>query len=1443
MVTMKRKLTISVLFIILMANVRAQVASDTLGCVPLAVNFKSPNPAINNPVWDFNDGASSDKLNPSHTFTQPGTYTVTLKSGTQQVASIRIRVLPEIQPQIAVDTNQGCAPLRIKFTDKSIVPAGLMVTGYLWDFGDGVSSQLKNPSHTYEIIGSFDVGFNILTSIPQCNVSKIFEDQVVIADQQNVLFGIDSISPTCIFPTRLYLTNYGTLDSTFTYKWDFGNGTYSNKAQPDPITYQQPNDYTIVLVVDNNKGCRSSISSTVSVRFYPPFMIDIPDTVCYKAKTSFINNTAAADFEWSFGAQADPKISTDRTPSVVFNSKGFHDIHVRQKTNLGCERDTTYRVFVEEADATFTITPDTACSLPATFSCEALVKSYKEYLWDGIVAGAYYSESVQSVGRDSFYYNEPDSVAVQLGVTSKNGCFSKSTQKYYVLLPNAQFEVNAFEGEAPFLLRVTDKSKSVSPIIKWIFTWGDGTSTEYDATTIGDAFHEYDFPGDYYVNLAIITENGCMDKYFGATIHVHKKPVFQSGNCSVSLPDPVICLNDSLVISILGVPDEIDAVNLSIGNTITGCEKTSFFTYSGGEEPGIYPIIMTLENGGQFYEFTDNITIKGARAHIKYQVSCTDRLKVFFENKSKNATDFYWEIMGEKIRQDSFYYTFPGKGDYKVSLTAENQADNCAAHTESVTISLREPIADIQTDLKWCAGVDYKLISTHCKDAVIGCKSGYLWSFPKEIGFPNIVTDRDTVKAKLPPGKHTITLEVRDVNGCRDTAYAVVDVYGLNAGFTSDRDSLCRPVTATFTDISEHDLPIISYQWSFDTTKNSPVTSHTFTNLQESGSAWVVLKVVDSLGCKSEKNKEFTVYSPSVKLSYEPLICEGQNIVLTATDVKPVDSDFDYLWKVDEQAVPGGNGLTIPLPSPGQHTIDLKIVERGTNCVTDNQVVVRVTAKPNAVISGITDSVFCYPKTLQLTGENSVIDSFDTVKYSWDLGNGQRSLVTNPVATYNKGKYTISLMVKSDLGCSDMVQKEVTLVGPEGRLIADKEKVCKGELITFTVSDLKDVSSYYWDFGQGETAQNVSPFSYAYNYVPESGNTFASVVLRSAETGCETVLTAPVGIYQVIADFPEATTCDGAVQVLNRSTGADQQTWSYNGAILSTQTNPLISFGNPGSYKVDLFIVNTESGCRDTVSRTLTFLQKPTLLAPASINLCGPETYKIVASPGVTYTFNPAVNAVISGDSIVIKADQNSILAITATSQNGCTATTNINIRHTDLVVVDTVLVADRCMINAPVTLDLTLTEGDTIFWLDINGTTPEPGVLSCLNCSNPVVSPEYIGTLTAYISNYEACGRKTISFEVKNTRAEIPNVFSPNNDGYNDVFRPIRPGFDQDKQPTLLNMTIFDRWGKQVYSSDKPWDGTMGGKQAPSEVYLYKVTYRVDSCTVSYRGDVTLLR
>lgn len=103
------------------------------------------------------------------------------------------------------------------------------------------------------------------------------------------------------------------------------------------------------------------------------------------------------------------------------------------------------------------------------------------------------------------------------------------------------------------------------------------------------------------------------------------------------------------------------------------------------------------------------------------------------------------------------------------------------------------------------------------------------------------------------------------------------------------------------------------------------------------------------------------------------------------------------------------------------------------------------------------------------------------------------------------------------------------------------------------------------------------------------------------------------------------------------------------------------------------------------------------------------------------------------------------------------------------------------------------------------------------------------------------------VIFDAECCRLIMPNAFTPNGDGRNDTFLPVKP---ENCMITEFEMQVFNRWGKMVFSSNDPdnaWDGRDGSNTAPSDVYVFWLKYKAignnNEFDQTLKGDVTLIR
>lgn len=1447
---MKKILLISILYgVIALGSASAQIASDTIGCVPVNVQFTSPQPHLSNVLWDFGDGTSSSLTDPSHVFIQVGEYNVLLKHNDTLVAQVKVRVLPEVEPSFTTDVTVGCAPVTVSFNHTTSIQSGLNLIGVLWDFGDGQGSTDLNPQNTYTHIGNYPIALTVNTSIEQCNNTYIFDDYIRINNEQNVDFQLDSISHMCSLPISAYFSYSGDFGPSYTYLWDFGNGISDTKRDPDPVLYQSEGKYVITLRVDDGQNCVSTIKKDVDIRYNPIVQVNMPAIACLNQNMVIDNNSIGQDFSWVFGPQAQPTTSSDMKPSnIVYNTLGPQEITLSITSDQGCTIDTTFNITVGGADTLFTLEPQFVCSSPTTIVVKANADDATSYRWDGEFGDQFQNITIVLPETDSFYYHERDSVSIRLDVVDKNGCIGSSKNYYIVQSVNAQFELSNHEGEAPFFLDVYDRSESDYPIVQWVFSWGDGTSTTYDPSDIAFAGHIYENPGEYYINLYIINSIGCIDEHNGALINVVEPlKIVESPHCDGgSGGDRTICYGDTLNVLVSNLPEGVQAWHANLGRRMSHCETSSYFVYTVLDDPGqtLMPT-LTLDNGGYFYEFNvQSFDIGGAKAAIGYQTNCTDRYTVFFKNKSVNAERFYWVIDSTIIRLDSFYHDFKGKGDYDVILIAENGLVGCAPDTARVTIKLRDPIADISSIDNWCPYIPTTLSSGMSEDNVVGCKMGYHWWLANNNDVADIITDKDSIQLTLPHGLHRVYLEVRDVNGCRDTTYKDINVALIIADFIPSHTKLCDPLMASFVSNSISDFPIVSYDWNILPDQNTDSISYTFTDLENKSNIRILLTITDSLGCMSTSTKNLPVYKPTSSIQFDSLMCASNVLPIMAGDYTQNGSSLDYIWQINGMLVEGGGQLNIDHLPVGNYNVQLEIIEKSTGCNNYYDFEFSIVDAPIAHI-GILDSLFCFPKTFALSGDSSFIHPMDDVSFLWSFGDNRVSNRYNPIVTFGKGTHNVMLTLTSTLGCQSTDTKKISLVGPNGELMVDKEVVCLGDDVTFSLVNDEDVSSYYWDFGQGQIRYNESPVVYTYDFLPPSSSTFASLILQSQETGCETIMATPISIADFIASFEPDTTCNDTMTIPNLSLGADTYEWTFEQGDITQEFSPFLSVPQPGTYPLTLTTYNETYGCRDTLTHVITFFERPVFSLPVEVTLCGDQEQDFVLKNEYTYTFLPTGYCTINDLGLLtFSASSSSNVEVVAENIHGCTSSQYVYIQHTPFEIEEQekdLLVCDNYQ---DINLSFSQYDGDILDW-QWNGQPFDTEILSCTNCPTPLVILPIEGVLSLNIDNYNQCLNRLYTFNIANVQVDVPNVFSPNGDDVNDLFRPVVVSeLTSDIDFTIHNITVINRWGKEVFRDAKPWDGLIDNKPAPAEVYYFSMSFSLgDQCTKSVKGSVTLLR
>ena len=1291
----KLPLYIKTLFFLFVANYSAysQTASVTAGCAELKVEFTAPQAASY--FWKFGDGSASisNLQNPVHSYIQPGTYAAQLfdqEDGNQIGDDIIITVFPPIIFEINADVRTGCAPLEVNFTSTIHIHPDIEEEGIVWTFGDGNSvteeiiGNTSNTSYTYPDNGVYTVSVKVITSESiKCDEPVIFEDYIVLEGQRTSFF--PNRLSACDLPASFTFTNTTDAEAGTTYFWDFDNGQTSTEEGPITITYNSEGLFNPRLTSTSPNGCENFQQRTISIGS-PIITPTFPDTVCLFSEVRLTHSTIARDYIWDFsGSSIDTSFSSliteEKNPTVVFTESGLQTFTLTAIAQDGCESITTLNIYVFHADASYTLGPEASCTDPVLIEYTAIDPDLSLYIFNHDLEGDGMDVTrntptganvYQQPQVDPYHINTLDSLNTRLIVISKQGCRDTSFLKYDVQKPEAFFIPDIVKGCIPFEVTFSDLSFSESEIQIRSWDFGDGVTEVFsvDDTIIS---HTYNTTGIHEVVLTVFDESGCLDVSREVQIIAIDKTIIQ-------LPPPPPCSDTTICVGdVLSFQVSTDQINTNLhiesdDGRFNHCWKevnaSHAFLY-----PGEYPLNATLEF---FTVFIDSIVtgcdiiVEGSRPDIDYFIDCSNPYEVNLDGeKSINADHYIWFVGDQFIStEQSLTYAFTERGEYTIYLETSQNGIDCS-HRDSVVIHITDVMAHIDIPDKSCASALIPLDASGSQDVHNQCHAGYLWEF--EDHRPREVNDSILLHA-LSPGPQTVTLIVEDINGCKDTTSATTTAFDLQAEFITD-SLICLPSELELTDLSIGDTTIVSWDWNFGGSgsdlQNPTHEFDTLDYVQIFGEdslliniLQVTLEIEDALGCVDSSVffiETFDIFS-EIEMDNGPRICQNEMITFEAADFNSSGSFLNFDWDFGPNGTSTENNPTVTFTEPGDQLVTLIFTEDATGCQGTLDTLINVLPTPVAGFISDQDDIefICFPEQISFTNTSSV--SGGNVFYSWDFGNGAMSDIENPVIPFDRGTFEVSLIIRTQDGCSDTTSQSYTLVGPEGEFSVDKENICPGEEITFTLDNSSDLSTFTWDFGDGVQVDNESPVTHIYD--PESSiNMFTpTLILRSDESGCELIQNIPINVSSINADFEVLTgICPGEVSFQSDFINPQTIEWNIDGQIITGTSNPSVAITSGGSTFEVVLNVTDANGCQVQRSQTVEnpqsdLIQYPnfevlTGICPGEVSFqsdfINPQTIEWnIDGQIITGTSNPSVAITSNGTTFEV--------VLNVTDANGC---------------------------------------------------------------------------------------------------------------------------------------------------------------------------------------------
>jgi len=339
-------------------------ASPPAGCYPLEVQFNnlSTFDGTATYVWNFGDGsANSTAINPIHEYTANGYYDVTLTmttvGGCAQVLTKKIDSaiyisLDSSKNKIGFKVNQdtGCAPVDIQFTDTSFFEGAAQ---FKWYFGDGDSSELQNPLHTYQNDGIYDVQLVLQTTEKCVDTLQLTKPAYIETDikfSTNEV-GFDYFPKEGCGPLTVQFTDSSKFLGTPQYFWDFGDGSSFNAQQNPSYTFTDTGKYSVGLLLITSDKCvdtiRTLIGDTVKVFPTPIAQITYLDTSKSLKEAEFeFSNAGSQDVSSSRYLINGQEVSQSDMISYRFKDTGHFQVDYIGINNFGCEDTSTAQVFV-----------------------------------------------------------------------------------------------------------------------------------------------------------------------------------------------------------------------------------------------------------------------------------------------------------------------------------------------------------------------------------------------------------------------------------------------------------------------------------------------------------------------------------------------------------------------------------------------------------------------------------------------------------------------------------------------------------------------------------------------------------------------------------------------------------------------------------------------------------------------------------------------------------------------------------------------------------------------------------------------------------------------------------------------------------------------------------------------------------------------------------------
>jgi gliding motility-associated-like protein len=554
---------------------------------------------------------------------------------------------------------------------------------------------------------------------------------------------------------------------------------------------------------------------------------------------------------------------------------------------------------------------------------------------------------------------------------------------------------------------------------------------------------------------------------------------------------------------------------------------------------------------------------------------------------------------------------------------------------------------------------------------------------------------------------------------------------------------------------------------------------------------------------------------------------QSNSPLIVTTDWEFIDNTGAIIYSSSTPVV------TYTFPAIGVYTIKL-IINRNQPCTDSTTAIVRVFPGffPDFTAAGI-----CVTKPTQFTDLTTSV--YGTPNgWNWDFGDPfsvtDVSSIQNPVYTYSSiGAMNVRLIATDTRGCRDTIVKAISILEkPIINLAFRDTLICKSDNLVLQAAG---IGSFSWSPLINITNPNtptptVSPVTTTIYYVDLNDN------------GCRNKDSVKVNVvdFVTLQAMNDTTICRGDTIQLRVFSDGLQYSWTPAGMLINaTIKNPFaISTAPQTNYQVMAVI----GGCSATDNILVRTVPYPLANAGGDYFICYNATSQLNGSTdGSSWNWTPAAymnNPLLLNP--IIFPPRTTDFVLTAYDNKGCPKPGRDTIRITVMPKMHVSAGADTAaVINQPVQLNAT--GGIAYSWFP-------PAYLSATNIPNPIAIFDLYSEAIRYkvvAFSEEGCRDSAyISIKLFKTGPSVfvPTAFTPNNDGKNDLLRPIAVGIK-----TIEYFNVYNRWGQLLFSTQSNghgWDGRINGQEQATGTFVWSVK-AIDYTGKAYfqKGTVTLIR